>query len=683
MNDIDTKPEKLAWFAAVVAVALLTATIVLARVSECTTLAASCVSSAVLLLSSLVAAGRLRFTRKEFDERLSVEQYREEHGSAELFGDSDEAVKVAARANRGYVRYFVPVFTVVLGVAIIVTGVVLWRQWSEALVFPVSKRALRHTAFAVTLLLVCVVSGSYYVGISREEGCRWLRPLGAWLFFTGLSLLLGMAVLVCEHFDVAVETLDLRVARVAMALVIALGVELIVNFVIEFYRPRGPHEEERPLHESRLLALFTEPGGVARNVAASLDYQFGFEVSEAWFYRFLERTLIPFVIVMAVAFWLLSTIAVINPEENGIRELFGSVSEENRQALGPGLHLKLPWPLARIYRFPVERVQMVAIGHKDGHDEGHGEGDGHGHEEEDVDPEEEGMQGDPTGRVILWSKLHGKEEINFVVASAPSASADPQDPRGEGTREERAATAPPAAYFVTANIPLYFKVTDLYSYAYKHRDPSDPKETRAGPRKTLAAIAAREVVHYLANVDLLEIMTSGQEEGGEFLKRRIQAAADERELGVEVVFLGLQGLHPPVRVGEAFDQVMAAMEEQHEKVLEAEAWRTRTVNQAKADAYSKIMAARSYREDQTNVPEARAKRFNEQLAGYKAEPDVYMLRTFLDVLQTEAADTRKYIMAHENGKDVIVLDLKQKQQLDLLDIELDRTDGTEEQGEER
>ena len=405
---------------------------------------------------------------------------------------------------------------------------------------------------------------------------------------------------------------------------------------------------------------------MARNVAASLDYQFGFEVSEVWFYRFLERTLIPFAVVMLAAFWLLSTIVVVNPEENGIRERFGRVATE--RALMPGLHFKLPWPFARIYRFPVERVQMVPIGYKE---KGKGGEDGHDHEEE-TSPEDEGLQGDPTGRVILWSKMHGKEELSFVVACAPADSFGPGDAGTEDDGDAAETSAVPAAYFLSASIPLYFKVTDLYSYGYRH----------AEPRETLTRIATREVVRYLANVDLFDIMTSGREESGEVLKQRIQDAANKHQLGIEVVFLGLQGLHPPVRVGAAFDRVVAAMEEKHEQTLLAEAYNTRTVSQAQADAYSETMSARGYKEDQIRVPKTRAERFEKQLSGYNAEPDVFMLRTFLDVLQTETADTRKYIIAHSSGRDVIVLDLQQKQRLDLLDIELDRADESEEQGDE-
>ena len=75
---------------------------------------------------------------------------------------------------------------------------------------------------------------------------------------------------------------DAYAARVIFWIFAVLGVEFITNFIIEFYRPRTMREA-RPIFESRLLALFTEPGGVMRNIASALDYQFGFQVPEPGF----------------------------------------------------------------------------------------------------------------------------------------------------------------------------------------------------------------------------------------------------------------------------------------------------------------------------------------------------------------------------------------------------------------
>ena len=108
--------------------------------------------------------------------------------------------------------------------------------------------------------------------------------------------------------------------------------------------------------------LFTEPGGVMRNVAESLDYQFGFKISKTGLYTFFQRALIPALLLWAFVFWLFTGIAEVSPGEVGIRERFGAFVGENQAVLQPGVHLKLPWPFEKIVRVPTQRVETVTIG---------------------------------------------------------------------------------------------------------------------------------------------------------------------------------------------------------------------------------------------------------------------------------------------------------------------------------
>ncbi|OGV70017.1 MAG: hypothetical protein A3K19_11220 [Lentisphaerae bacterium RIFOXYB12_FULL_65_16] len=644
-EETSRRPERLGWLAAAIGVLLLVSTTVLANVGFCTALTPAAVASAVLVLLSLVSGVRMRLARRQAEEEAQVEEYRREHAGTELFEDSDEAVKLAARASRNFVKFFVPGVTLLLGVGVLAFGLLLLHRWNAALAFPAAAQPLRHAVLALGLALGAVVAGSYYVGVSRETGCRWLRPTGAWMFSVALLMLGGAAVLLCEHSHVQIERLDVRVAKVALGLLLLLGVEQIVEFVIEFYRPRTPGEEEQPLYESRILALFTEPGGVARNVATSLDYQFGFKVSEVWFYRFLERTLMPFGVVMLVLMWLLTCIVVVNPEENGIRELFGRVV--TREPLRPGIYFKLPSPFARIFKFRVERVQEIPIGYVP---------PGSGKDAGPEDPMMAEMQGDMTERVLVWSKYHAKDETDFIVASTPEiADVDIEQPDARGS-------LPVTVYFMAASIPLYFKVTDLYAYAYGHRDAL----------KTLEELATREVVRYLANVDFFAILTKGRADGSSELQRRIQTAADERELGIEVVFVGLEGLHPPVRVGQFFDEVVGAMEEKHERTLRGEEYAIQKGPAAEGEALTKITQAKGYALNRVRVAEAEADRFGKQLMAYEASPKLFVLGSFLDVLEQEGAHVRKYVVATTKGSEVFVIDLQKKMRPDLLDLDLER-----------
>ncbi len=653
MTDATTRPEKLAWIASLIGLFFLVTAVLLSKVVTCSACVPVVLASGALCLAAVVSAGRLRLARRQAEEALESVEHGRVHAGTELFDEGDDAVKLAARASEHYVKYLVPAFTVLLGVALVASGVVVWSKWNSALTLPVAERPLPYASMAFTFFLAAVISGSYFVGVSRERDCRWIRPCGALMFLNGLLFLLAGIALVGEGVLDSPATVDPRFAKVAMGLLIVLGAELITNFIIEFYRPRSPGEEERPLYESRLLALFTEPGGLARNVAASLDYQFGFQVSEVWFYRFLERTVVPFAIVMAAALWLQTCLIVVNTEENGIRERFGRVV--SREPLTPGLHFKLPAPLARIYKFPVERVQEIPIGYIP---EGH-EGEGEDEHAEELDPEMGEMQGDPTGRVVVWTKTHHKKEFDFVVASAPTYTMD----EGE-TGIESTEPLPVSVYFLSASIPLYFKVSNLYDYAYGHRDAL----------ATLKRVATREVVRYLANVDFFDILTTGRARSSGILQRRIQDAADELKLGVQVVFIGLQGLHPPVKVGEAFDEVVAAMEERDEKVMNAEQYAIETVLGAHAEKVGVLSDAAAYRNGRVRVSGAEAERFDKQLAAFDAAPKLFVLRSFLDVLEREGMLVRKFVVGTKEGTEVYEIDLQKKLRPDLRDLDLDRTE---------
>ena len=47
----------------------------------------------------------------------------------------------------------------------------------------------------------------------------------------------------------------------------------------------------RALYDSRLVGVLAQPEGLVATAAQTLDYQFGFKVSETWFYQFLQRSI--------------------------------------------------------------------------------------------------------------------------------------------------------------------------------------------------------------------------------------------------------------------------------------------------------------------------------------------------------------------------------------------------------
>ena len=70
----------------------------------------------------------------------------------------------------------------------------------------------------------------------------------------------------------------------------------------KFQMPRVA--QARGMSEAELRKIIDSqveyPGGIMRNIADSLDYQFGFKVSKTWIFGFFERAILP-----AILLWLL------------------------------------------------------------------------------------------------------------------------------------------------------------------------------------------------------------------------------------------------------------------------------------------------------------------------------------------------------------------------------------------
>ena len=76
----------------------------------------------------------------------------------------------------------------------------------------------------------------------------------------------------------------------------------------------------------------------------------------------VRRSLEPLAIGLCLIGWLSTSLTVVGIEEQGLVRTFGRAVQG--QVLMPGLHLHWPWPVDRVFRIPVKRVQALAVGHE-------------------------------------------------------------------------------------------------------------------------------------------------------------------------------------------------------------------------------------------------------------------------------------------------------------------------------
>jgi len=582
-------------------------------------------------------------------------------------GERDRLFAVSAKRLVVFEKWFMPIFSVVIAVCQMGLGVYLFR-FLRGVDFSATKQPLICAVCLAAVAFISFLTSRYATGMSAASTNRWkeLRAGGSSFLAVAVlcfALATGLALVNFKSY-VVLSVINYLIP----VLLIVLGVETSLNVILDIYRPRIKGQYSRSAFDSRLLGIINEPGSIFRTVASAIDYQFGFKVSQTWFYRMFEKAVVPLILFTVLVLYLFSGILIIAPNEQAIIERFGNPIEMSGQVriAEPGLTFKWPWPIDISYKYPVKKIMELYIGFV---------------------PEIDEETGQIVRHPLLWGKEHYLEEYSVVVAS--SYGADSTD-----------GIVPVS--LVKANIPVQYRVKDIYSYLYNHKEPD----------KLLESICYRELAKFAASSTIevdegaLEdsLLGAGRAKAKNILTERIQSAADKAELGVEIVFLGLQGIHPPPEVAADYQKVIGAVQEKQAIILNSQAYRNRvlsnltgSVRQADAlyslagqyqqmkkqdrsealeqiktrldtaftsaggDIFKTLRIAQSYAFEKIEISRATGERFAGQLEAYNAAPEIYKQYQRLTVFEQALEYARKFVIAADpNDNQVFIIDVEEK-----------------------
>ena len=635
-----------------------------------------------LMLSEVLVWGVLliQFKHRTWaeQEKLDMAQLAKAGQQGTIFSSGGDRLAMLAVAQKRLVtleKWFIPIAGIVIAIYQISIGLFLYKSKVFGLIDWKPVNPLLGAVLMVVAAFVMFLFSRYASGMSSQPEWKPLRAGGSLLLagaVMGFLLAVGLAL---AQFKYAIV---LRVVEyIIPGLLIVLGLETILNSVFDLYRPRTAGQYSRAAFDSRLLGLFSEPGGLLDTVAHTIDYQFGFQVSQTWFYKLLEKAILPLVLFSALMLYLMSCVVVIGPGQAAIIERFGSPDpKQGGRAVTSGLSLKWPWPIEIAYVYPTERVQQIGIGFRQ---------------------EEEETQ---SKKALLWGEEHYAEEYDLLVATQMETAAD------DGTVP---------VSIIRANIPIQYRIKDLQSFLYNHQFPE----------KTLKAICYRELVRFAASAKVeagelgtvgkgKNLLGEGRADAARELEDRIQSAADEAGLGVKIVYLGLQGIHPPPQVVPEYQDVIAAVQMRQATVMNAEAERNRILTQlagsietvdalyqqamafgeareagdtAKADAmradllksfeaargkvFSTIRQAQAESSEKIAAAKGEGLRFDGQYKAFRAAPELYPQLQRLAMLEEALEKIRKYVVvANPQDTQVYIIDLQEKLMPSLYDLDL-------------
>ena len=604
-------------------------------------------------------------------EKLDASQLvRDEKASAIFQAGSERATLFSAAQRRLEIfeKWFIPIFAAIIAAFQIGIGLYLLKALG-AEIEPELKKPLLCGICLTAIAFMSFLMSRYATGMSAQHEWKPLRAGGSSLLGVAvlcfvLAVALAMAHLFTKYWPVNV------MAWVISGLLVVLGTETAVNLILDIYRPRLKGRYSRSAFDSRLLGVINEPGGILRSAADAIDYQFGFKVSQTWFYKLLEEAIVPLVLFGVVTLYLFSCVVVVEPDEQAIVEHFGNPVNKAGQTriLGPGLAFKWPWPIDIVYKYPTERISEISIGFVP-----------------KIDPK----TGEEERKALLWGEKHYEEEYRLMVASEQIGT------------ESMTGTVPVS--LVIAAVPVQYRIKDLYSFIYNHTEPE----------KLLESICYRELTKFASSAKIEtgdqndsedSLLGTGRARAGRILTERIQKAVDERGLGVEIVFVGLQGIHPPPEVAADYQKVIGAVQKKQALILSAQAERNKTLGpvvgsvekteklyelwlkyqqaedanspaeiekivkeldltfeEAKGSIFKKLREAQSYAFQKEVLAMATGDRFAEQLKAYRAAPEIYLQEQRLSMLEDTLDDIRKYVVvADQNDTQITIIDLQEK-----------------------
>jgi regulator of protease activity HflC (stomatin/prohibitin superfamily) len=576
-------------------------------------------------LAALVAFAswfQMRLEENERLEKLEIDELARTKGGSNLFEAKDSEVFPARRAREQFEKFFVPGFGVLLLLLEAGGAWLLWRWIASGTNVIAPDRAMPALSLFAILALLLFLIGRFSVTMARLENHRLLRPGASFLLLC--AYICFVAALAIAGVKTELPRLDHYIAKILCGLLGLMAAELLITLLLEIYRPRVKGKVSRLIYDSRIVGILAQPESLFTTAAQTIDYQFGFNVSETWFFQLLKRNLL-WLLLAQFAVLLLSTCVVfVDAGEQAVLERFGKPVAGG--VLAPGAHFKLPWPADKVYRFRTEQIQTFDVGYT-------------------PDPQSE------NANTILWSVSHAKEE-NFLVGNN-----EPTTIKNENTDTNDTLKAPPVS-LITVSIPVQFQINNVMAWAYQNADPAG----------LLQDLATRAVVHYLAGVDLNSVMSQARLEAAQALRDQIQAAADARQLGVKILFVGLQDIHPPVKVAGDYEKVVGAEQSKLAAILNAHADAIQTNALAGALAFTTTNVAEATRQRLEVSALAKAALFTNQIPAFAAAPSVYRQRAYFQTFTNATANARKYILLVTNTQDVVIFNLEDKIREDLLNL---------------
>ena len=198
---------------------------------------------------------------------------------------------------------------------------------------------------------------------------------------------------------------------------------------------------------------------------------------------------------------------------------------------------------------------------------------------------------------------------------------------------------------VTVEMGVQYRVSDPYKYLYRVTNADD--SLRQATDSALRAVIGDSLMD--------SILTSGRQQIRQSTQETLNRIIDNYDMGILVVDVNFQSARPPEQVKDAFDDAIAAREDEERFEREAEAYRNDILPKATGRAERLKKEAVGYSERTINGALGQVAQFEKLLPEYQAAPEVTRNRLYLDTMEKVYSSTSKVLIDSESSGNLLYL----------------------------
>ncbi|MGL5118216.1 MAG: FtsH protease activity modulator HflK, partial [Plesiomonas shigelloides] len=189
---------------------------------------------------------------------------------------------------------------------------------------------------------------------------------------------------------------------------------------------------------------------------------------------------------------------------------------------------------------------------------------------------------------------------------------------------------------------------------YKVADPAKYLFSVSNPDDSLRQATDSALRYVVGHTKMDEVLTRGRAKVRQDTWVLLDQIIAPYNMGLQVLDVNFQSARPPEEVKEAFDDAIAAQEDEQRFIREAEAYAREVEPKARGNVKRVEEEAQAYKERVILEAKGDADRFNALLPEYQAAPKVTRERMYLDTMEKVLSNSNK-VLVDTNANNVLML----------------------------